>query len=138
MWYIFLMTTQEILRKELHIRLIKLINPVLMTGLFFGLWYHYVALTLNDSALIVSIKTGFILAIFFFIYCVMSRLYDAFLISLMRISEVVYGQVISLAISDMVMSVILYLMYIAKPSLSTDFIILLATVKALFLPDLTE
>ena len=62
------------------------------------------------------LRSGVVIAIFMALYFLFGRTYDAFLLSLKRISEMAYSQVLSIVMADGFMFIILWLMSAASPT----------------------
>ena len=90
------------------LRIVKLINVAGMTALFGVCWYWFYA----DHIISPFYNKGnwAVIAIFAILYLVFGRVYDAFKVSLYRISEMVYSQVLSALLSNVVMYVVIWLL----------------------------
>ena len=99
---------------DIPLRLCKLLNPILMTALVAGAWYLYYA----PRAKVQYYRKGnwVVLLIFFVLFVVFSRIYDAYQISTKSISEIIYSQLLSLLFSDAFMFVIIWLLSLDRPS----------------------
>ena len=58
-----------------------------------------------------------VVALFFVLYIVFGRVYDAFLMSMQRISEIVYAQFLAAGVSDLIMYVVIWLLSKHLPNL---------------------
>ncbi len=95
------------LKHSIGLRLTKALNVVLMTIPFSLEWfYYYSERTAKPLPIIGDIG---IIAIFAFIYIVFARIYDAFLISQNRITEMVCSQLLSILFTDCIMFAIIWL-----------------------------
>lgn len=93
---------------RLILRLTKLCNVVLMTVpavLFWWIWYAAEARFGNRGLSLSLITVAFVM-----LYMTYGRIYESFLVSLVRISEMVYSQCLALLMSDALMYVIFCLM----------------------------
>ena len=96
------------LKHDLGLRIVKLIDVLLVTIPFAMCWYMYYSPRIESpflwrgNALIV-----FLFVVLFFAY---ARIYDAFLVSLNRISEMIYSQALAIIISDGIMYIILWIL----------------------------
>lgn len=90
------------------LRIVKLIDVAGMTALFGVCWYWFYA----DHIISPFYNKGnwAVIAIFAILYLVFGRVYDAFKVSLYRISEMVYSQVLSALLSNVVMYVVIWLL----------------------------
>lgn len=93
---------------EVQLRCIKLLNAIAMAVPFTACWlWIYSRETLIHAK---SMNHVLIIALFLFIYGTYGRIYDAFLVSIHRISEMIYSQVLAVLISDGIMYVIMILL----------------------------
>lgn len=90
------------------LRLVKILNTILITIPFAVCWYE----CYEDMALIpLSLEEGYVIVLLFWsIYIVFGRVYDAFLISMNYISEIICSQILALIISDGILSVVIWLL----------------------------
>lgn len=110
------------------LRAVKLINVAGMTALFGVCWYLFYA----DSIAAPFYNKGnwAVIAIFAVLYLVYGRVYDAFKVSLYRISEMVYSQALSALLSNAVMYIIIWLLNQVVPSILP--LLLCVAVQVLF------
>lgn len=96
------------LRHDLGLRLVKVLNVALVTLPFVICWVKYYAkqVVLFPSAY----RSAGIIAVFVLLYFFFGRVYDAFLVSLKRISEMFFSQVLGILMADAFMFLILWLM----------------------------
>ena len=87
------------------VRTVKLLNMALMTAAVIFCWRFFYAPA--DTANMTELLVG---AVFFVLYMTYGRIYESFLISLVRITELVYSQALALLMSDGILYVILCLM----------------------------
>lgn len=83
---------------RLLLRLIKLFNVVLITVPFLICWFYYYTDCIYSPFYYYG--NWAVIMVFSAFYIVFARVYDAFLISQFRISEMIYSQVLAAAISD--------------------------------------
>lgn len=95
--------TRHALFREINIRLVKLLDLILITLCFVTYWAFFCEPW--------GVRTFIISLIYLFLYGMFGRIYDAFLISLMRISEVIFGQVVAAFLADFLLYIIAYLIY---------------------------
>lgn len=83
------------------LRAVKVLNAVLMTAAFGAMWYLYYADYTRDP----FYRRGnyVIIFLFFVIYVMGGRVYEAFLVSYNRIVEMVYSQTLAFLFADLVM-----------------------------------
>ena len=87
------------------VRGVKLLNPALMTAAAVACWQLCYAVpgAANTTGLLIGV-------VFFVLYMTYGRIYESFLLSLVRITELVYSQALALLMSDGVFYVVLCLM----------------------------
>lgn len=102
------------LQHDLGIRLVKVFNILLMLLPFMGCWFFYY----KNQASILDYRFGnlMILFLFVFLYVVFARVYDAFLVSLTRISEMIYSQALAILFSDTILFFIIWLIHQSFPN----------------------
>ncbi len=96
------------LKHDVTVRVAKAVNPVLLTLPFAVAWFHYYASRLASPYYYWG--NWVVLALFFFLYILFCRVYDGFLISINRISEIVYSQALASVISDFLLYVVICLL----------------------------
>ncbi len=96
----------ERLKHDLGLRLVKLLNVALVAVPFVFCWYLYYAKAVPYYRL----GHYAVIALFVFLYVLFARVYDAFLVSVNRISEMVYSQGLAALISDGIMFVVIWLL----------------------------
>lgn len=105
----------KVQKKQCILRLIKLLNIVLLTIPFGTCWMRY-----YEGKIYVEyglFEDWTVIFIFILLYVLFARIYDAFLVSLYRISEMIYSQILAVAISDGFMYLIFFLMMRSLPNL---------------------
>lgn len=93
-------------KHDLGLRLIKLLNVVLVALPFVLCW------NLFYSEGVPYYRMGHlaVIAVYVFLYVLFARIYDAFLVSVNRISEMVYSQGLAVFLSDAIMFVVIWLL----------------------------
>ena len=101
---------------DVSLRLIKLSNLVLMGIPFFVGWSLYYSKRIYNTPLqtLGNLSILFLFAVLYFLF---GRTYDAFLVSLNRISEMIYSQALAAFFSDGIMYIILCLLYRNLPNI---------------------
>ena len=95
-------------KHDLLLRIVKTINAAMVTVPFALCWYLYYA---GRTASPFYAKGNLlVVALFFVLYIVFGRVYDAFLMSMQRISEIVYAQFLATGVSDLIMYVVIWLL----------------------------
>ena len=101
--------------KRILVRLIKLLNIILMTAPFVLAWYMIYS---KQTAVPYYIKGEMvIISLFVVLYVIYAHIYDAFWISLNRISELIYSQALSAFIADAIMYVVICLLIKRIPAI---------------------
>lgn len=100
---------------DIVLGLVKLIDVLLLTIPFAFCWFGYYA----DRIIKPFFFWGnwLIIALFCVLYIIFSRVYDAFLISYHRVSEMVYSQSLAVMLADGVMFIVLCLLMRRFPNL---------------------
>lgn len=100
-------------RHTLLLRSVKLTNVILMTAAYGVVWY----LAYAQLVMAPFWRRGnwAVIALFFVFYLWNGRVYQAFLISYNQISEMIYSQVLSLGITNILMYVITWLLTQHRP-----------------------
>ncbi len=93
---------------DLKLRIIKFLNVVLMTVPFAAAWY--LVLRGGTAAPYYARGNWLVIFIYFALYWVLGRTYDAFLVSYKRISEMVYSQCLAAFISGFFLYIITWLL----------------------------
>ena len=96
------------LKRDIAVLIVKLGNVALITLPFLVVWFHFYA----DRTASPYYYWGnwVVVALFFVLYILFCRIYDGFLISINRISEIVYSQALSLVISDFLLYAVICLL----------------------------
>lgn len=103
------------LKHDLGLRLVKLLNVILMTLPFAACWFCYYA----QRVYVPYHQMGnwMIIGLFVLLYVIFARIYDAFYVSLSRISEMIYSQALAFLMSDCIMFVVFWLLIRSFPAL---------------------
>ena len=95
-------------RHDLILRMIKLLDAVLVTIPFAMCWYLYYAKRVASPYY--AMGDYLVVALFFVLFIIFGRVYDAFLMSMQSISEIIYEQFLAAAVSDFIMYVVIWLL----------------------------
>ena len=95
-------------KHDLILRIIKTLDAVLMTVPFALCWYLYYAKHIASP--FYAKGDYLVVALFFVLFIIFGRVYDAFLMSMQRISEIVYAQFLAVAVSDFIMYIVIWLL----------------------------
>ena len=95
-------------KHDLILRIIKIMDAVLMTVQFALCWYLYYAKHIASP--FYAEGDYLVVALFFVLFVIFGRVYDAFLMSMQRISEIVYAQFLAAAVSDFIMYIVIWLL----------------------------
>lgn len=95
-------------KHDLILRIIKIMDAVLMIVPFALCWYLYYAKHIASP--FYAKGDYLVVALFFVLFVIFGRVYDAFLMSMQRISEIVYAQFLAAAVSDFIMYIVIWLL----------------------------
>ena len=95
-------------KHDLILRIIKIMDAVLVTVPFALCWYLYYAKHIASP--FYAKGNYLVVALFFVLFIIFGRVYDAFLMSMQRISEIVYAQFLAVAVSDFIMYIVIWLL----------------------------
>lgn len=95
-------------KHDLILRIIKIMDAVLVTVPFALCWYLYYAKHIASP--FYAKGDYLVVALFFVLFIIFGRVYDAFLMSMQRISEIVYVQFLAVAVSDFIMYIVIWLL----------------------------
>ena len=95
-------------KHDLILRIIKIMDAVLVTVPFALCWYLYYAKHIVSP--FYAKGDYLVVALFIVLFIIFGRVYDAFLMSMQRISEIVYAQVLAVAVSDFIMYIVIWLL----------------------------
>lgn len=99
---------------DVALRLVKILDAILLT-VPVGVSWHFYYSKWSIPAYSTS-RTWMLMLLFALIYCTYGRIYDAFVVSLNRISEMVYSQSLAAFISDVILYFIIWLLNRRLPS----------------------
>ena len=95
-------------KHDLILRIIKIMDAVLVTVPFALCWYLYYAKHIASP--FYAKGDYLVVALFFVLFIIFGRVYDAFLMSMQRISEIVYAQFLAVSVSDFIMYIVIWLL----------------------------
>ena len=95
-------------KHDLILRIMKTLDAVLVTVPFALCWYLYYAKHIASP--FYAKGDYLVVALFFVLFIIFGRVYDAFLMSMQRISEIVYAQFLAVAVSDFIMYIVIWLL----------------------------
>lgn len=95
-------------KHDLLLRIVKVLDAVLITIPFALCWYLYYAKRVYSP--FYSKGNILVVALFFVAYITFGRIYDAFRMSMQRVSEVIYAQFLAAGASDLLMYVVIWLL----------------------------
>lgn len=113
---------KKLLEHSVAVRFVKLINLILMVAPFMVCWYVYYSQQLilpyysRGNCLVIALFVAM-----YFIYC---KIFDGFLVSINRISEMVYSQMLAALMSDAIIYVITWLLMRNFPNILPMLIVL--------------
>lgn len=95
-------------KHDLILRIIKVLDAVLVTIPFALCWYLYYAKHIVSP--FYAKGDYLVVALFFVLFIIFGRVYDAFLMPMQSISEIVYAQFLAAAVSDFIMYIVIWLL----------------------------
>ena len=96
------------LKHEIDLKAVKTIDAILVTVPFAACWFlYYMPLIIKEENFI---SQYLIIVLFFLVYIMYGKVYDGFLVSYNRISEMIYSQVLAFLITDGLAYIIICLM----------------------------
>ena len=104
------------LKQNFSLQLVKFLNSVLVTLPFALAWYLYYAPRMASPYY--RIGNYAVIILFMFLYSTYCKIYDGFIVSLNRISEMVYSQSLAFLIADSILYVVIVLLlkyYLPNP-----------------------
>lgn len=101
---------------DITLRLVKILDALLLTVPVGASWHFYYS-EWSIPAYSTS-RTWMLMVLFAAIYCTYGRIYDAFIVSLNRISEMVYSQSLAALISDALLYFVIWLLNRRLPSVA--------------------
>ncbi|MDE7327100.1 MAG: sugar transferase, partial [Lachnospiraceae bacterium] len=99
---------------DLVLRLVKLLDAVLLTVPFAACWYAYYASRIVEP--FYNKGNWLMIALFMVLYAVYGKIYDAFLVSLNSVANMIYSQALAAGFSDFIMYVVTWLLTKHLPS----------------------
>ena len=111
-------------KKTIPLSLIKIINTLVVVFPFLLCWFlYYEPLTFTTTSRQVSVLVIFIYTAVFYTFCLKL---DGFRASIMRVTELIYSQIIAAALADAIIAVIIWIMSIWFPNLFPGLLCFLA------------
>ena len=96
------------LRHEIELKAVKTIDALLITAPFATCWFlYYMPLIIKEESFV---SKYLILVLFILVYILYGKVYDGFLVSYNRISEMIYSQVLAFLITDGLSYIVICLM----------------------------
>lgn len=102
-------------KHNLLLRFVKILDVILVTVPFAICWYMYYAKRICSP--FYSKGNLLMIVLFGFLYVIFGRIYDAFSVSMQRISELIYGQFLASAMSDVIMYMVIWLLSKKLPNI---------------------
>ena len=102
-------------KHDLLLRIVKIADAVLITIPFALCWLLYYAGRIASP--FYAKGNYLVIAFFFVLYIVFGRVYDAFLMSMNRISETIYSQALAAMVADGIMYIVIWLLSKHLPNL---------------------
>ena len=102
------MVLMKNLRHEIELKAVKTIDALLITAPFATCWFlYYMPLIIKEESFV---SKYLILVLFILVYILYGKVYDGFLVSYNRISEMIYSQVLAFLITDGLSYIVICLM----------------------------
>jgi lipopolysaccharide/colanic/teichoic acid biosynthesis glycosyltransferase len=95
-------------KHDLLLRIVKSVNVILMVLPFALCWYLYYANRLDSPYY--AKGNYLVIGLFVVLYYMFGKIYDGFLISYSRISEIVYSQSLAVCFADLIMYIVTWLL----------------------------
>lgn len=102
-------------KHDLLLRIVKIADAVLITIPFAACWLLYYASRVYSP--FYAKGNYLVIVLFFILYIVFGRVYDAFLMSMSRISEIIYSQALAAMVADGIMYIVIWLLSKHLPNL---------------------
>lgn len=112
------------LKHDILLRLVKILNVILITLPFAVCWVNYYAP--KTASRYYWKGNSLVIALFFVLYLTYGRIYECFMISLNRISELIYGQCLAALISDGILYIVAWLLIKKLPNVIPFLVVILA------------
>ena len=100
---------------DLGLRMVKLTDVLLVTLPFIVCWIAYYSRKISSAPTLK--RSAVVIALFVALFFWFGRVYDAFLVSLKRIPEMIFSQLLSILMADAFMVVVLWLMGSGIPNI---------------------
>ena len=111
------------LKHDILLRLVKILNVILITLPFAVCWVNYYAP--KTASRYYWKGNSLVIALFFILYLTYGRIYECFMISLNRISELIYGQCLAALISDGILYIVAWLLIKKLPNVIPFLVVVL-------------
>ena len=96
------------IQHDVMLRVVKILNVLMIELPFAGCWFLYYS---HQTYANLAWEGHFaILGLFFILYIVLGKIYDAFWMSMQRVSELVYGQILGAMATDGILYIVICLM----------------------------
>ena len=105
----------KLIAHDLPLRCVKVLNIICMTIPFACCWYGYYSKQMENS--FYNKGNLLMVALFMMVYFLFARVYDAFLVSVNQISEMVYSQVLAALVTDGISYLVIALLVKRFPNL---------------------
>ena len=94
--------------QALPIRFAKLLNVILIAAVFSYTWFSFYRNQMAEPFHLIG--NWVLILLFAVLYYSYVRMYDGFLVSISKISELVYSQALSFAVSDAIMYIVMVIL----------------------------
>lgn len=105
----------ERFKHDLALKIVKILDAILLTIPFALCWLLYYGERIAQPYY--SKGNAVIIALFLFVYIVLGKVYEGFLVSMNRISEMVYSQALAALVTDGILYIVIILLSKRMPNL---------------------
>ena len=121
----------KLIAHDLPLRCVKVLNIICMTIPFACCWYGYYSKQMENS--FYNKGNLLMVALFMMVYFLFARVYDAFLVSVNQISEMVYSQVLAALVTDGISYLVIALLVKRFPNLIPGIMAMVGQIVMAFL-----
>lgn len=105
----------ERFKHDLALKIVKILDAILLTIPFALCWLLYYGERIAQPYY--SKGNVVIIALFLFVYIALGKVYEGFLVSMNRISEMVYSQALAVLVTDGILYIVIILLSKRMPNL---------------------
>lgn len=108
-------TRNNFIKHDIPLRFVKVLNVILMTMPFALCWFGYYAARVSSP--FYKVGNYYMIGLYMLLYFIFARVYDAFLVSINRISEMIYSQMLAALVADGLTYLIIVLLMKRLPNI---------------------